>query len=193
MIDLTDDDLMRLFGDGDADAFDALFDRYHASVFSVARMILRDAAGAEDVLQETFLAVARSADRYEPRGRFRAWLLRITRNRCLNRMEAQRARRRVVAESDFTLIEPPAPGPDPVRSAEASEETQRLMDAVARLPDRQREAIALLAYEQMRYREIAEVMEMPINTVKTLIHRARAALAHALDDADQEQEARHAV
>ena len=71
-MNLTDDDLVRMFRDGDADAFDALFDRHHAPVFNFARMMLGAADGADVIMQETFLAVARSAGSYRGEGRFRA-------------------------------------------------------------------------------------------------------------------------
>ena len=88
---LTDDDLFLMFREGQAEAFDALFDRHYLSVYNFARTMLREAGAAEEILQETFLAVARAAKTYEPRGTFRTWLLRIVRNRCLNRLEAERA------------------------------------------------------------------------------------------------------
>ena len=97
-MELTDDDLVRLYRDGDADAFDALFDRYHVPVFNFARMMLGSADGADVVMQETFLAVVRSAASYRGRGLFRAWVMRIARNQCLNRMRAEQTRRRILAE-----------------------------------------------------------------------------------------------
>jgi RNA polymerase sigma-70 factor (ECF subfamily) len=179
--DLDDDELMRMFDGGDADAFDTLFDRHRVPVYHFARMMLGSLDGAEDVLQETFLAVARAAGRYEPRGRFRAWLMRIARNLCLDRIERERRRRRVIAESGLDIVEPDGGGATPAEQAEADEQMTRLRRLIAALPERQREALVLYAFEQMRYREIAEVLGVPLNTVKTLIHRARAALARAFE------------
>ena len=96
MDDVSDDDLIRMYRAGDADAFDVLFDRHHVSVFNFARVMLRQTQDAEEVMQETFLAVARSARTYTPRDRFRPWLLRIVRNRCLNRLEARRVRQAAI-------------------------------------------------------------------------------------------------
>ncbi len=180
MTHVSDDDLMRMYRHGDAAAFDALFDRHYASVYHVARTMLGDAGGPEEVLQETFLAVARSANTYSPRNRFRTWLMRIARNRCLNRIESRRTRREVQAEVEPEGIEPPATDPAPPERVEAEEQAAFIQSAIDRLPDRQREAIALYAFEGMSYRDVAEVLEMPVNTVKTLIHRARATLAQAL-------------
>jgi len=183
---LSDDDLVRMYRQGDAEAFDTLFDRHYGSVYGFARTMLREPAAAEEVLQETFLSVARTASRYTPRGRFRSWLMRIVRNRCLNRIEARRRRRAALAVSGPDVADLPAREPAPVRRAQSHEQQALIRAAVADLPDRQREAIALYAFEQMSYREIAEVLQMPINTVKTLIHRARANLARALEPLTQE-------
>ena len=182
----SDDDLVRMYREGDADAFDALFARYSAAVYHLAGALLGPDGGAADVLQETFLAVARNARRYVPRGRFRAWLMRIVRNRCLNRLDARRRRREVLGRTDVPVIDPPSHEPSPAARAARDEQREIIAAAIARLPDRQREAIALYAFQRMRYREIAEVMTMPINTVKTLIHRARANLARALEPLSRE-------
>ena len=78
--ELTDDDLMAMYRKGDADAFDTLFDRHYAAVYNFARRMLLDSHRAEDVLQETFLAVMRTAEHYPSKGFFRTWLLRICRS-----------------------------------------------------------------------------------------------------------------
>ena len=86
MSEITDDDLVRMYVEGDVDAFDALFDRYHASVYNLATMMLHDIHAAEEIMQETFVSVLQALPGYSPRGRFPAWLMRIARNRCLNRL-----------------------------------------------------------------------------------------------------------
>ena len=186
MPDLSDDDLLIMYRDGDADAFDTLFDRHRVSVCSFARAMLREDGGAEDVLQETFLAVARTARTYAPRGRFRVWLMRIVRNRCLNRLQAERVRGAAITELALDIVDVPSGAPSPERHTVANESMAIVLAAIPTLPERQREALALYAFEQMSYRGIAEVLDAPINTVKTLIHRARAALAQALERASGE-------
>lgn len=185
MPDLTDDDLMRMFRDGDQEAFDVLFDRHYAIVHNFAYQMLRQAQRAQDVLQETFLTVIREAARYEGRGHFRTWLLRICRNRCLHQLEAERARRQVSAEAGFELLEVPAPEPTAPERLVADERLQLVRGALAGLPERQREALVLYAFEHLEYREIAAVLDVPVNTIKTLIYRARAALAAALEQAGE--------
>jgi RNA polymerase sigma factor (sigma-70 family) len=179
--DLADDDLMAMFSEGTAEAFDLLFDRYRVPVYNFVCSMLNDAERAEEVLQDTFLAVARSAGTYEPRGRFRAWLFRIARFRCLNRIETDRLRRAALRESNLELVDPPSREPSALDRLAADETLAILRKAILELPARQREAIVLFAFEHMTGREIGEVLDLPVNTVKTLIHRARAALAQTLD------------
>ena len=186
MEQISDDDLIRLYCNGDAEAFDTLFDRYHVSVYSLARTMLGDIGGSEEVLQETFLGVAQNAKRYTPRGKFRPWVMRIVRNLCLNRIRADRLRRANTAQSSLEFIDPVSQATDPAARVDADEQTAIVRAAIAELPDNQREAIALYAFQEMSYREIADVMDTPINTVKTLIHRSRAALARKLQSRLQE-------
>jgi RNA polymerase sigma-70 factor (ECF subfamily) len=178
--ELSDDDLILMYAQGDADAFDVLFDRHHTSVYNFARLMLDGPEGAEEIMQEAFLAVARAAKRYEPRSRFRPWLMRIVRNLCLNRLQTERGRRRILAEGAMEGIELISREPAAPARIERDEDMAALQSAVRRLPERQREAIVLYAFEQMSYQEIGQVLGVPINTVKSLIHRARANLAGGL-------------
>ncbi len=177
----SDDELMVMFSDGNAEAFDLLFGRHSTSVYNFACCLLNDTGRAEEVLQETFLAVIRSAKNYEPKGRFRAWLLRIARNHCLNSIESLRLRHEALRESSLEIVDPPSPLPSASDCIQADETLAAVRGAMALLPARQREVIALHAFEQMTTREIGEVLNIPLNTVKTLLLRARAALAATLD------------
>ncbi len=184
MSERTDDDLMLLYRDGDARAFRKLFERHRGLVYNFARLMLSDADAAEDVLQETFLAVSRVAERYEPRQRFRTWLMRIVRNRCLNHLEHERVRRTAFAEA--TVVVSRSGGHSPAEQAEVAEQMRLVSGEIARLPEQQREAIALYAFDAMTYQEIAAILDVPENTVKTIIHRGRATLARALERTERE-------
>jgi len=183
---LSDDELMLLCRDGTPEAFDMLFERYNRSVYGFARSMLGASGDAAEVLQDTFLAALAAAHCYTSQGKFKAWLMQIARNRCLNRLQARRAREAIMRGTGFRLVETVAADPDPAECAAADDREQVVRQAVSQLPDRQREAIALYAFEQMSYQDIAAVMEAPVNTVKTLIRRARIALAQALADVRQE-------
>lgn len=183
---LDDDSLVDLFRGGAVDAFDALFARYHRMVFNYARLMTGDRQTAEDILQETFVTVARSADRYEPSGRFRSWLMTICRNRCLAVLERFRTRQRLMKESGFQLVRPPTPLASAEDSLAHREELARLREHLKELPEASREALVLYAFDSLTYAEIAHVLERPINTVKTLIRRARIALADRLVEDNEE-------
>lgn len=182
MTRLTDDDLMILHREGDAQAFDVLFDLHYAAVYNFAYMLLHDAHQSADVLQETFLTVVRRAGDYLPRGHFKTYILRICRNRCFNIIETNRNRQRITMENGFELVRSVSSSPEPDKSYDRDERLVRVRDAMRELPERQREAITLYAYESMSYNQIADVLGMPVNSVKTLIHRARQRLAGVLKD-----------
>jgi RNA polymerase sigma-70 factor (family 1) len=181
---ISDDDLISMYRNGDAEAFEVLFDRYYRSVFNFALYMVHDSGRAEDILQETFLAVARTAKRYEPKGHFRTWLMRIVRNRCLNCLEAERVRREVLKEAAVDAPDA-CNDPTPEQCVQADELSGQLRRLVMDLPERQREAIVLFAFEKMSYQEIAESLDLPLNTVKTLIYRARAELARSLETEEE--------
>ena len=178
--DLDDDDLMRLYHAGDVNAFDVLFDRHYRAVYHFAWSLLHDATEAMDVLQETFLVVAHKAVDYQPRGHLKSWLLRICRNRCLNIIEKNNLRNKIAKESGFEILVSMNATLAPDAAVEYDEQVALVLARMETLPERQREAILLFAFENMKYRDIADVLEMPINTVKTLIYRARQTLADAL-------------
>ncbi|MCP4644263.1 MAG: sigma-70 family RNA polymerase sigma factor [bacterium] len=192
MHELADDDLMRVFQRGadradaaSAEAFRILYDRHHARVYNFARFMLRDSGTAEDVLQETFLSVARAADRYSPRDRFVPWVMRIVRNRCLNCIEGAQSRPSLSSATNDAAVRIPAPQ-CPHRRLEAADRLDRVRGALDQLPERQREALAMYAFDSMSYDEIGHAMQVPTNTVKTLIHRGRAGLAKVLGETKED-------
>ncbi len=134
------------------------------------------------------MTVAQTAQTYRPEGKFRPWLMRIVRNRCLNKLRSDHVRRVILSQGQPNIIPAVGHNPSPCEVAEDNEQTATIRATIGKLPDRQREAITLYAFEQMSYRVISEVLDTPINTVKTLIFRARASLAQALDVHQEENE-----
>jgi RNA polymerase sigma-70 factor, ECF subfamily len=179
-VDGSDDELMHQFRLGNALALGQIYDRHHRTIYHFARLLLRDDLQAEEVLQETFLALARSVSEYRSEGRFRPWILRICRNCCFRRMEYARYRQTTPLANlnEAELAARGTAGPD--ASAESREQLEVVQQGIAMLPPRQREAVLLYAVQEMDYRQIAGVMGVPINTVKTLIHRGRSTLAELL-------------
>jgi len=163
---LTDEALMLAFQRGSREAFDELFTRYRQALYGFFRRRLDSRERAEDLAQETFLAVIRAAARYQPRALVRTWLYAIA----MKLLAAER--RRPAPERPATGAEPdPAGSPD---------EALWVREALARLDAIEREILMLREYEQLAYSEIAELLRLPLNTVRTRLFRARIALKNRL-------------
>lgn len=176
---LTDDDLFALYQAGDSDAFDMLFDRFRKPVYHYVRSLLPCDSDAEEVLQDTFIAVAKATG-YEARGKLKSWIYQIARNRSLNRLRTLRTRAAILAKCEFCVVDAPDPASGPDRNSANRDEHAYVRAALEELPLAQRDALVLFAYEGLRYEDIAAIHGCPINTVKTHIRRARISLAKAL-------------
>jgi RNA polymerase sigma-70 factor (ECF subfamily) len=166
---LTDEQLMLDFQRGSKDAFTELFGRYREPIFGYFRRRLADAGRAEELAQETFLAVLRAVTRYEPRALFRTYLYGIA----FLQLAAERrksAHRGTIF--DLTSADPPAQG-----DAEA---TVEIRQGLEKLGPEEREVLMLREYEQLSYAEIAALQRVPINTVRSRLFRARMALKELL-------------
>ena len=160
----TDEQLMLEFQQGSLTAFDELFARYRQAIYGFFRRRLNHAARAEELAQETFLAVLRAVRRYEPRALFRTYLYGIA----VNLLAAER--RKAVREAGD-----PAQASDPP-TTEDPESVVWLRQALGQLDDGEREVLLLREYEQLSYEEIAGVFGIPVNTVRSRLFRARLAL-----------------
>jgi len=166
---LTDEQLMLDFQRGSKEAFTELFVRYREPIYGYFRRRLADAARAEELAQETFLAVLRAVTRYEPRALFRTYLYGIA----LLQLVAERRRgAHRVAILDRTAADPPAAGD--------TEATVAVRQALDKLGPEEREVFMLREYEQLSYAEIAALQRVPINTVRSRLFRARLAMKELL-------------
>ncbi len=162
------------------EAFERLVPVYRRRVFGLAYGILRDRAAAEDLAQEVFVKLWQALPRYDGRAQLSTWIYAITRNAAVS---ALRARRRVASLSEDAVAAEAegiaAPGP-------AAEDDPALRRAIDRLPEKQRQAITLYYLDERSVDEVADLMGLPSNTVKTHLHRARAGLAATLGVAAKE-------
>jgi len=166
---LTDEQLMLEFQRGSKEAFTELFARYCQPIYGYFRRRLDDAARAEELAQETFLAVLRAVTRYEPRALFRTYLYGIA----LLQLAAERRKNtRREATLELATADPPAAG-----DAEAEVEVRQ---ALGKLGPEEREVLMLREYEQLSYAEIAALQRVPVNTVRSRLFRARLALKELL-------------
>jgi len=167
----SDEQLMIAFSKGSGDAFTELFSRYKQPLFGFFRRRVADAAQAEELTQETFLAVLRASSRYEPRALFRTYLYAIG-------FKILRAYRRKTAFRATFL------GSAPAHREPASNNTADaglfLREAVAKLDSTDREVLLLREFEQLSYVEISELLGLPVNTVRSRLFRARMAVRDLL-------------
>jgi len=179
--------LMLRVKQGDGGAFAELVDKFKQPVMNVAYRMLRDATEAEDLAQNVFVQVHKSAQRYHVSSKFSTWLFTIVRNLCLN--EIRRRSRHPASSLD-------APHPDhedqPLRQFEDlktasppesllhGELEAKIAEVVGELPENQRLAILLCRQEDLSYEEIAKVLGCSLSATKSLIHRGRETLKQKL-------------
>jgi RNA polymerase sigma-70 factor (ECF subfamily) len=168
----SDEHLMLAFSKGSAESFNELFLRYKQPIYGFFRRRTADPHHAEELSQETFLVLLRAASRYEPRALFRTYLYAIA-------FKILRAHRR---KSAFraTFFGQPKSIPDPAKQ-DATESGLWVRRAVEKLDRIDREILLLREFEQLSYAEIADLLELPINTVRSRLFRARTALRNLLE------------
>ena len=141
-----------------------------------AHSLSRNGADADDLTQATIERALRSRERWQPGTRLDSWLYRIMRNLWIDTARARTRRERHEAPEE----EAQSVGEDPRESIEASLELKRAMGAMERLPDEQREVVALILIEGFGYREVSEMLDLPIGTVSSRLVRGRTALLDML-------------
>jgi RNA polymerase sigma factor (sigma-70 family) len=181
--DAEDVRLMRLVAGGDTSAFEQLIERHQALVAGTVARMLGSNADVEDIAQQVFIRVWKSAGRYVARAKFTTWLLKITRNLVFNEM--RRAKRHphlpvnIEPESEEIQLKDEVTA-TPDATLLQSELTQAIDQAIGLLPDTQRMALVLRRYEELSYEEIAEVLDLSVPAVKSLLFRARTELRERL-------------
>jgi RNA polymerase sigma-70 factor (ECF subfamily) len=161
---LSDESLMLAFQGGSREAFGELFARYREQLFGFFRRRLESKERADDLTQETFLAVIRATSRYQPRALVRTYLYSIA----LKLLAAERRRARRVD-----------PAPDTAESP--LENSLWVRRALEKLEAGEREILMLREYEQLSYSEISDLLRIPVNTVRSRLFRARLALKNHLE------------
>lgn len=172
---MRDAELAALAQAGDREAFGELVKRYAAGARRVARAVLGNPEDADDAAQDGFLAALRHLGRYDPNRPFGPWLLRIVANAATDRRRRRRVRAAEVIPATIATGEP---GPD--RDADRGALNLALRRALATLPERQRLAVVLFDVEGYTHGEIAEVLGIPVGTVRSHVFHARRSLRGAL-------------
>ncbi|MDX1679841.1 MAG: sigma-70 family RNA polymerase sigma factor [Akkermansiaceae bacterium] len=175
--------LMQRIGQGDEEAFAQLIERHQNMVVGTVAKMLGNASEAEDISQQVFLRIWKHARRYKPNAKFTTYLFTITRNLVFNEIRRRNRRKEVSSDerqevSRKEIADAPQYRPD--REMERQELSDLVDKAIARLPEQQRLAVVLRRYEQMPYEDIAEVLDLSLSAVKSLLFRARTSLREAL-------------
>jgi RNA polymerase sigma-70 factor, ECF subfamily len=175
--------LMQLVGRGDTVAFEQLIERHQALVAGTVARMLGSNSDVEDIAQQVFIRVWKSAARYTARAKFTTWLLKITRNLVFNELRRAKRRAQVPIQSEaeteaITLKDEKTSAPDV--SLLEHELQGAIEDAITQLPESQRMALVLRRYEQLSYEQIAEILDLSVPAVKSLLFRARSELRERL-------------
>lgn len=189
----SDEGLLTRLRGGDRSVFELLVRRYERELFGYLRRYLGDDDLADDVFQNTFVAVYRKIGQYEPGRPARPWLYAIATNQAIdslrrqNRRGAGRAESPTAADDDgevrslFELL--PTPGDSPIEEADRAEQRQLVRAAVARLPDILRQVVILAYFQGLKYKEVADVLGIPVGTVKSRLHAALTRLSEEWETA----------
>jgi RNA polymerase sigma-70 factor (ECF subfamily) len=185
----TDHDLVALARTGSEKAYRELLDRYQRPVFSLVYRMVRDRELAEDLAQETFIKVFNNLQHFNPKYKFSSWIFKIASNLTIDALRKKEldtisvdgSRNAVTTdEVEATRITVESRDENPEELLEAKELGTEIEEAIGRLRAEYRTAILLRHVEGRPYEEIAEIMGIPLGTVKTYIHRARAELRESL-------------
>jgi RNA polymerase sigma-70 factor (ECF subfamily) len=185
----SDEELLLRFKAGETEAFGQLVRRYERELYGYLRRYLGDEALAEDVFQNTFLQVYQKLDQYETGRPVRPWLYTIATHQAIDAL--RRAGRRPVVSLDqereteingakrslLDIVE--ARNCDPLDQLEAEERRERVRAGLAELPEHLRSTVMLAYFQGLKYREIADILEIPVGTVKSRLHAALLKLQEA--------------
>ena len=190
----SDEALMARVARGYHDAFDVLVGRYQSAVMTFCYSFVRDHGRSEDLAQDTFLRVYKSAARYRPTAKFTTWLYKIAANLCINALKKGKLRRALSLDSPIgrdpdgsKIIEKIAADENiPLTEAEKNEAQKLLTEAIDHLPEEQRTTIVMVEYHCMPYKEIADILGVSVSAIKMRVKRARENLREMLKVLRQE-------
>ncbi|KAA8995289.1 RNA polymerase sigma factor SigW [Paenibacillus spiritus] len=177
--------LTRLALKGDQSAFAEIVELYKDRIYHLGYRMLNNRHEAEDIVQETFLRVYRNLDRYDEKQKFSTWIYRIATNLCIDRLRKRKPSFSLDAElpdqeglDGYSLI--PSDNVTPESELLLSETQQMIHEAIDSLPVKYRSVMILRYLQDLSLQEISEVLDMPVTTIKTRVHRGREFLRQKL-------------
>jgi RNA polymerase sigma factor (sigma-70 family) len=182
MVHADDVALIKRFSKGDPGAFQDLVDQYKDLVHSVIRQTVPETNQAEDLAQEVFVRIYRGLDGFRGQSRLSSWIWRIAYRVCLSEIERIRREKGIMSIDDQEFIANPRLHPDLVDSSDtlgvlADHDQWEIL--FRQLPTRHRMILVLYYFQQLSYLEIAEILDRPMGTIKSDLHRAKSALRKA--------------
>lgn len=184
--DPTDESLMQSFARGDMNSFEQLYDRHEIGVWRFVFRSVQNNAITDDLAQELWFSVARSAASYEPTAKFKTWLFTMARNRVIDHVRTHKNHASIDAENEagesmFSELAAES-RLGPMRQVSSREQAKALLDAIEQLPEDQREAFLLQAEGDMSVEEIAAAIGVTFETAKSRLRYARNKLKALLAD-----------
>lgn len=186
----ADEDLMVRYQQGEVRAFEMLLGRHRKSVFNFILRYVGDKETAEDLLQETFMRVIKGADAYKRQAKFTTWLYTIARNLCVDQTRRRKHRRHASLDAPMAADDDSGTLLDVLPSSEMASDRksvnkqlyQRLQGAIGALSEEQREVFLMREFLDMPFKQIADVVGVPENTVKSRMRYALEKLRLDLDE-----------
>ena len=162
---MADEDLLSFVGQGDAEAFTILYDRYGRTAFSLAYRVMGERQAAEDLVQDAFLKLWRSATSYRPeRSSVRTWLLSIVRNRGIDQLRAHASRRRT--QNRIEALAPRSQPSEAFAETWRNSQRDRVRDALNTLPPEQLKVLELAYFSGYTHVQVSELLDVPLGTIK---------------------------
>lgn len=183
MTTITDQQLMQWIAAGDESMMGTLFERHHRSLFQFACRMLGDAASAEDIVQEAFIRMLKSARRYRGEGSVKAWMFNIARNLIFDQMR-HNSRQSAREPAHFDELEHDAETPE--QAMEQGRQQQTLQQAMMRLSRQTREVLLLGRFHTNNFDELAQILDCTVGNARVRVHRAMKQLQEQVRILDQE-------
>ena len=174
---MTEEELISAIAQGGKQAFNELYLKYRPKVFSTAFHYLQIQQDAEELTQDVFVEIFRSASRYNFKASLSTWIYRITVNKCLDKLRYKKAKKRFAFVAHFFTADDHGNIPETSGDHQHSEEQNRLLyKAIDRLPEKQKTALILTQIEELSIKETAAIMNTTAKAVESLTQRAKAGL-----------------
>ena len=191
--DASDEQLLERFSfHGDSHALEVLIHRYEAPLFNYLFRYLGNREAAEDVFQASFLQVYSKSDQFDPSKKFKPWLYTVATNQAIDYQRRNHRKTTISLDVSYGSDADESTGSlqeilesaekDPSFSMDSSEQAQRVRAAVNDLPDILRETVNLVYFEDMKYKDAADILHVPVGTVKSRLHAAMKKLAEKLTE-----------